>query len=146
MLVSVDAYGVFRKAVFDTNLYVDWLNHRARPDLFVGEGFVRHLSAVVIMELRLGARARAATRALDRMVRAYDRVDRIVVPTASAFETAGIVLAALRRRGHETRRASLVNDVLIAMTCREIGATLYTADSDHEAIRAVRDFRLVVVP
>jgi predicted nucleic acid-binding protein len=44
------------------------------------------------------------------------------------------------------RRAALVNDVLIALTARSIGATLYTADrGDFEAIRRVRDFALEVV-
>ncbi len=43
------------------------------------------------------------------------------------------------------RRASLVNDVLIALTARAIGATLYTADGDFEAIRQVRAFALRVV-
>jgi predicted nucleic acid-binding protein len=48
--------------------------------------------------------------------------------------------------GREVRRASLVNDVLIALTARSLGATLYTADGeDFKAIRRVRDFALQVV-
>lgn len=97
------------------------------------------------MELRVGAGRGKPTRALEQLVRAYRRVNRVVAPSTVVFEDAGLVLQTLRTRGHETRRASLVNDVLIAMTCRALGATLYTLDGDHEAIRAVRDFRLVVV-
>lgn len=48
--------------------------------------------------------------------------------------------------GQEVRRASLVNDVLIALTARQLGATLCTADDeDFRAIRRVRDFSLEVV-
>lgn len=39
-------------------------------------------------------------------------------------------------------RASLVNDVLIALSARSLGATVLTADKDHDAIRAVLDFKL----
>ena len=64
---------------------------------------------------------------------------------AIVFEEAGAVLRTLRARGMEIRRASIVNDVVIAMSCRAIGATLYTADFDYEAIRSARDFRLVML-
>jgi predicted nucleic acid-binding protein len=56
------------------------------------------------------------------------------------------VLAHLRRKGRDVRRASLVNDVLIALTCRAIGATLFTANGrDFEAVRDVRELQLSVV-
>jgi predicted nucleic acid-binding protein len=62
-------------------------------------------------------------------------------------DEAGLVLRALRMAGREVRRASLVNDVLIALTARTTGATLYTAAAeDFEAIRQVRDFPLAIVP
>jgi len=52
-------------------------------------------------------------------------------------------LCAVGTRG---RRASLPNDVLIAMTARRVGATLYTGDAqDFDAIRDVLDFSLEVV-
>jgi predicted nucleic acid-binding protein len=64
----------------------------------------------------------------------------------AVFDEAGLVLRALRLAGREIRRASLVNDVLIALTARSIGAMLYTADAeDFESIRQVRDFSLAVV-
>jgi predicted nucleic acid-binding protein len=40
------------------------------------------------------------------------------------------------------RQASLVNDVLIALSARSIGATLLTADADNEALGAIVDFKL----
>jgi predicted nucleic acid-binding protein len=54
----------------------------------------------------------------------------------------GRTLQRLREAGREVRRASLVNDVLIALSARSIGATLLTADADYEAIGAMVDFKL----
>jgi predicted nucleic acid-binding protein len=134
------------KLFLDTNAYVGWLNHGLHEELVVGPGFVRYLSSVVQMELRVGASTRPARRLLDQLVRAHAASARLVAPSTSVFDEAGLVLRALRMAGREVRRASLVNDVLIALTVRRLGATLYTADvEDFTAIRKVRDFGLEVV-
>src|SRR5262249_7676408 len=136
---------VFRRVFLDTNIYIDWLNRRDRDDIVMGPGFVRFLSAVVMMELRAGARAGRATKALNDFVRAYRTTGRLASPPPAAFDDAGSVLQRLARQGFETRRAALVHDVLIALTCRSLGATLYTTNgADFEAIRAIRDFRLEI--
>ena len=57
-----------------------------------------------------------------------------------------LALRALRLAGREIRRASLVNDVLIALTARRLGATVCTGNTDDfEAIRRVRNFSLRAV-
>lgn len=134
-----------RKVVLDTNLYVDWLNTGAHEELFAGPGFVRYLPAVVHMELGAGATTRSAQRALDKLARAYSSVGRVVVLNAGAFDVAGSTLRKLRQRGTEVRRASLVNDVLIALSARSVGATVMTADADYETIGSVLDFRFEIV-
>ena len=48
------------KVVLDTNVYIGWLNQGLHADLMLGPGFVRYLSAVVWMGLRIGATSRAA--------------------------------------------------------------------------------------
>jgi predicted nucleic acid-binding protein len=136
---------ILRKVVLDTNLYIDWLNEGLHEELMVGPGFVRYLSGVVQMELRAGARMLPARRAVDHLVRAYRAAGRIVVPDAAMFDLAGRTLRLLRDAGREVRRASLVNDTLIALSARALGATLLTADADYEAIRAVLDFKLEMV-
>ncbi len=134
------------KLLLDTNVYVGWLNHGLHETLVVGPGFVRYLSSVVQMELRVGAATRPARRLLDQLVRAHAAAARLVAPSTPVFDEAGLVLRALRMAGREVRRASLVNDVLIALSARQLGATLYTADAeDFTAIRRVRDFGLEVV-
>jgi predicted nucleic acid-binding protein len=98
------------------------------------------------MELRAGAATRPARRLLDRLVRAHSASSRLVAPSPAVFDEAGLVLRALKMAGREVRRASLVNDVLIALTARTMGATLCTADAgDFEAIRRVRAFALEIV-
>jgi predicted nucleic acid-binding protein len=134
------------KLLLDTNLYVGWLNHGLHELLVVGPGSVRYLSSVVQMELRAGAATRPARRVLDQLIRVYTATARLVAPSPTVFDEAGLVLRALRLAGREVRRASLVNDVLIALTARSMGATLYTADAeDFESIRQVRDFSLEIV-
>jgi len=134
------------RVILDTNLYVGWLNRGLHADLMLGPGLVRYLSAVVHMELRVGATTRSARRALEQLARPYAAAGRLVAPRAGLFRDAGQVLQELPRKGRDVRRAALVNDLLIALTARDLGATVYTADAgDFEAMRAVRDFSLEVV-
>jgi tRNA(fMet)-specific endonuclease VapC len=135
------------KILLDTNVYVDWLRSGRHEDRVVGRGPVRFLSAVVEMELRAGATTRAARRGLDQAVRGYAATARIIPPSTRTFAEAGDVLRTLRAAGREVRRASLVHDVLIALTARAIGAKLVTVNvGDFQAIRALRPFSLEVVP
>lgn len=133
-----------RKVLLDTNVYVDWLNRGHREPLLVGPGLVRYLSAVVYMELRAGASTPSARRALLQLVAGYQRGGRLVAPSQAIFERAGQLLPALKARGRDVRKASLVNDVLIALTARSLGATLVTADTDFEDLQPLLDFSLEI--
>jgi len=131
------------KIVLDTNIYIDWLNRGLREDLMIGRGVVRYLSAVVHMELRMGARTKRARRALDQLFAAYRAGDRIIAPSPAIYDDAGSILQRLGNSGREIRRAALVHDVLIALSARSIGAMLITANpDDFVAIRKITDFSL----
>ena len=134
------------KVLLDTNLYIEWFNDGRHEPLMLGPGLVRYLSAIVHMELSVGARSLPARRALNQLVRAYRSGDRLVVPDADVFSRAGEVLQRLRDAGREIKKASLVNDVLISLSARSMGATVLTSDRDFEAIGDVVDFRFRVVP
>lgn len=99
------------KLILDTNVYIGWLNHRLHEPLVTGPGFVRYLSPVLQMELRVGAITRRARERLDQLVRAHATSGRLVAPSPAQFDEAGLALRALRLTGREIRRASLVNDV-----------------------------------
>lgn len=134
-----------RKVVLDTNVYIDWLNAGLHEEVMIGPGLVRYLSAVVQMELRVGAATLPARRAVDHLVRAYEASGRHVEPGRALFDATGRTLRLLKGRGREIRRASLVSDVLIAHTARSIGAAVLTNDRDFEVIRSVLEFELEMV-
>jgi predicted nucleic acid-binding protein len=131
-----------RKILLDTNVFIGWLNDRRDEGLAVGRGFVRYLSAVVLMELRIGAGTARSRRQIGALLRAYDARARTVAPDRAMFEAAGDTLRRLKAEGREIRRSSLVSDVLIAHTARSLGAAVVTRDTAFEAIRAVLDFDL----
>lgn len=135
-----------KRTLLDTNIYIDWLNHGLHEELVVGRGRVRLLSAVVLMELRIGATTTRAEKAVQTIERAYASGQRISAPSSAAYHVAGGILRNLRKAGREIRRASLVNDTLIALTARSLGAVIYTRDgTDFEAIREHCEFSLEVV-
>jgi len=138
-----------RRVVIDTSLYIDWLNVGRHEDVLFARDAVKYLSAVVILELYAGARSPRDRRIVSNVVAAFDRASHLLVPSGMVYEEAGHVLRALQQsRGRQVARsASLVNDVLIALSARSIGATVVTNNaSDFAAIRDVRAFKLTVVP
>jgi predicted nucleic acid-binding protein len=128
-----------KKVVLDTNVYIDWINRGLGEERILGGGPIRYLSAIVVMELRAGARTRSGRSAIDQLVRPYAAGGRLVTPAVTVFEHAGSLLRRLRLAGREVRSAAFVNDVLIALSARSIGATVVTTNvRDFEAIRAPR--------
>jgi predicted nucleic acid-binding protein len=126
-----------RKFVLDTNCFVDASRTddeaaafaefcaRAAPGLY--------LSTVVAAELRAGAGNAKDRRTLERHVLSpYLRRGRVLNPSPAAWDALGTTLAALVEQGglvlREVRR-SFVFDILIARSCREIGATLVSRNS-----------------
>jgi len=96
------------------------------------------LSAVVVQELRVGARTPEQATALDRgIIDPFARRGRVFAPSPQAFYECGRVLPDLIRDeglSDVGSSRSLVNDVLIATSCREQGITLVTADRDFDLI------------
>jgi predicted nucleic acid-binding protein len=138
-----------RRVVIDTNLYIDWLNAGRHEGVLFERDAVKFLSAVVMLELYAGAFSPRDRRVVRGVVAAFDRADRILVPSGAVYEDAGHVLRGLQRlRGYQVATSSsLVNDVLIALSARSIGASVVTSNArDFAAIREVRPFKLSVVP
>lgn len=137
-----------RRIVIDTNLYIDWLNAGRHEDVLFQRDVVKYLSAVVMLELYAGAFSPRDRRLVRGVVAAFDRAGRLLVPSGVVYEDAGHVLRALQESGgyQVGRTGSLVNDVLIALSARSIGATVITSNArDFAAIREIRTFALTVV-
>jgi predicted nucleic acid-binding protein len=111
--------------------------HMAAPWLY--------LSTVVAAELRAGTKRAGDLRKLENAVlKPYAKRGRVVTPSAAAWETLGRTLSWLvRNEGMVLRTTpkSFVFDILLAYSCRELGATLVSSnDRDLQRIRRVFSF------
>ena len=100
------------------------------------------------MELRAGAFARTDIEIVQALARTYRKSRRVLVPGDTEFLSAGEMLAKLQEReGYDLKKtASITNDVLIALSARQIGATVVTQNRrDFEAIRRCKHFDLLIM-
>ena len=137
-----------RRLVVDTNLYIDWLNKGLHEDVLFRSDSVKYLSAVVLLELRAGVQRARDRRVLQRLEAGFDGAGRMLLPSRRVYAEAGDLLRRLRiDRGYQLDGSrSIVNDVLIALSARSIGATVVTRnESDYRALKAVRTFQLEIV-
>lgn len=131
------AVSVAGKLLLDTNVFVDYLRAGLHADLVFGRvsDTIRFLSSVVLMEFRLGADTLWRKRAVDRIKAAFPS-GRLVAPTPELFDDAGRLFRVLYGDGSGLAdRLGPINDLLIALTARQIGATVVTGN--------VKDFRQI---
>jgi predicted nucleic acid-binding protein len=127
--------------MFDTNVYVAALREGVGGPTFerLGDAAPRtFLAAVVSAELRAGALDDVGRRAVVELVTRFERLGRVVVPTAGSWNDAGDALARLARRepSLRTKVRGLWNDALIALSARQVGATLVTENlHDFQVLR-----------
>ena len=126
--------------VFDTNVYVSALREGLSSLSFgrLNEAIPRtFMAAVVSAELRAGALDEAGRTLVRNLVSRFERLGRVVVPTYGSWNEAGDILARIVRRepSFRTKVPSLWNDALIALSARQIGATVVTEN--------LQDFRLL---
>ena len=138
-----------RKLVLDTNCFIQATRSDAANtayELFIARAAPRlYLSSVVAAELRAGTAGATESRQLDDEVFGpYRRRGRIVTPSANAWDGLGTTLRTLvREEGLQLRATprSFIFDILIAYSCREIGALLVSANVvDLARIARVFDF------
>lgn len=123
-------------AVLDTSVYIDhWEAGRYDKELAnIGRVFVVRHSAVVLSELRRGARTPSARRFVDDLFRLAHLQ---WTPTSEDWWEAGRLILTIgdRRAWTRTKRRDFQNDVLIALTARRHGATVVTANrADFELL------------
>jgi predicted nucleic acid-binding protein len=138
-----------RKYVLDTQLFIN-----AFRDPVANEELQRfhrsfspfeHFSVIVAQELRAGVQRPQDRKALERNVlKVFQRANRTITPSESAWHEAGDLLAEMaRHEGLEIARVSkaFANDVLLALSCREAGCVLVTDNErDFQRIRRVVQF------
>jgi predicted nucleic acid-binding protein len=141
-----------RKYALDSSCYID--ASRDVAALAAMQGFVAraapglYVSSVVAAELRGGARSARDRKVLEQKVLGpFARRDRMLTPSAAAWDALGHTLATLREReGLQLAQVprSFAFDVLLAYSCREHGVVLVTANArDMARIRRVFSFEFV---
>lgn len=118
------------KVLLDTNVLIDYLRAGLHSEWVLGGGgsIIRFISAITILELRLGADTPKRKKAVDRLQQAF-HTGRILGLTPPLVDHAGRVFRALYGNtvGMGDRLGPL-NDVLIALTARQIGAAVVTSN------------------
>ncbi|MCZ6548824.1 MAG: type II toxin-antitoxin system VapC family toxin [Deltaproteobacteria bacterium] len=110
--------------------------------------FQTYLSSVVVEELYAGALDAGAVRLVERYVGALEKAGRLVTPTFQDWKEAGRVIAQITRKepGRKTKIQQMLNDILLALGTRRIGADLFTFNrADFELIRRHKPFSLKVL-
>lgn len=128
-----------RWLLFDTSVYISAL----RGGLFgpvsrrLREALPHtYLSSVVSAELRAGALTETSRRSVHDMTHWAHRVGRVVTPGAAAWERAGDILAQIYQKEAHLRSKvpTLWNDLLIALSARQVGATVETENAGDFAL------------
>ena len=132
-------------AILDSNIYIDYWErglHEALIERLSRQFIIRH-SSVVMSELRRGARALRARKLVDALRRTapdpWDPEDK------DWWEAGKLVRLIGDLEGWDaTKRRDFQNDALIALTARNHGAALVTANHrDFELLRRMLHFVLI---
>lgn len=136
--------------IVDTSLYI-----RAFRESDYGERFrIWHarmiprlaMSGVVLHELLVGARKKRGRHLIEAAyAMEFQRRGRLLTPSVAVWKKAADADRRLRTNGgyrEKLEKRSFAHDLLIALTCREMGAILLTNNTaDFELIRSVTGVR-----
>ena len=112
--------------------------------------FQTYLAGVVVEELYAGALDSQGVRLVERYgyVGSLERANRVIAPSFQDWKEAGKIIARVTRRepGLKSKMQQILNDILLALCARRIGADLYTFNrDDFDLIRRQRPFSLKVL-
>jgi len=129
-------------AVLDTSVYIEiFRTGRFTLDLLRSPWIIR-CSSVVLHELRRGARTNLELRFVNELARKIG----IITPAERHWlESADILSIIRRKKGYgQNKLREPAFDALIALSVRDIGATLITCNrKDFEEIRRHKQFKVV---
>jgi predicted nucleic acid-binding protein len=119
------------KYALDTNVVIDALNQPGELEAvthFLTWALPQtYLSAIVSHELAAGVSGTRQRAILEQqLLGPFERRGRLFAPTPTTWRRAGELIA----RGLRISTPSALNDLLLALSCREAGITLLTRDRD----------------
>ena len=129
------------KYLLDTSVYLEACRSEATKARFRHTFFpllpATVLSGVVAYELHVNAQDRRTRGLLQDFTRPMERAGRLVSPTFEDWMRAAEVVADIeqRDRAWRSKLPALLNDILIALCARQVGAMVITYNRD--------DFRLI---
>jgi predicted nucleic acid-binding protein len=129
-------------AVLDTSVYIENFRTGRFTLVLLRSAWIVRCSAVVLHELRRGARTPRELRFVGELARKV----RVLTPTEGHWLESAEVLSRIRaRKGYDPGKLrDLAFDTLIALTARDCGATLITCNrEDFTAIREHLAFKVV---
>ncbi len=134
-------------AIIDTSVYIDHWERARHSEVLaaVRRRFVVRQSAVVLSELRRGARTKSAV----RLVEALRKVSPVIwEPSAADWWRAGQLIRTVgdAKDWETTKRREFQNDALIALTAVRYGATVVTTNAgDFELLAKATKLRVEAV-
>lgn len=140
------------KYVLDTNVYLGAVRSEQKKAQFRQTFFpllpATHLSSVVAYELYVNAQDGRTRSLAQEFIRPMERSGRVITPTFDDWVEASDIVTAVEQkdRGWRSKLPALLNDILIALCARRIGATLLTYNKDDfQLIHRHKDFSLRVL-
>ena len=140
------------KYLLDTNIYLGAFRSEQKKAQFRQTFFpllpATHLSSVVAYELYVNAQDGRTRSLAQEFIRPMERSGRVITPTFDDWVEASDIVTAVEQkdRGWRSKLPALLNDILIALCARRIGATLLTYNKDDfQLIHRRKDFSLRVL-
>lgn len=133
-----------QNAVPDTSFLIEHFRKGTVYDTFLNLNRFYHItfSSVVLMELLSGAYDRREQRLIEQIKDNFS----VITVTERQWYVAGKIMLRLRKdkKIDPLRIKSLLADILIAVSARDIGAVLITRnEKDFKLIREVLDFKYI---
>ena len=125
------------KVIYDTSVYIEVLRSEPFAEAFRSRYEANipftFFNSVVSQELLAGATDSLKRTAVEGFYRAFERSRRLVTPSHTAWKEAGRILGVIRgqRKDQKDRlTGSFVNDLLIALSAKSVGAKVVTLNAD----------------
>ncbi len=134
------------RAVTDTSFLIEHFRKGSVQNIFLNLNNFYHItfSSVVLMELLSGAVDNKEQKLIEQIKNNFT----VITVTEKQWYTSGKVMLKLRKdkKIDPLRIKSLLADILIAVSVRDIGAVLITKnEKDFKLIREVLDFKYMAV-
>jgi predicted nucleic acid-binding protein len=140
------------KVLLDTNVYITALRSQAERDRFRADFYpllpATVLSAVVAYELSVSAANTRTRDLLFEFVSPMEQAGRVVTPNFADWQSAASIVSSIARKdgSFKSKLPRLLNDVLIALGARRVGAEVITHNGvDFRLIRRHVEFALRVL-